>query len=129
MIVDSSAVIAVLLEEPEAAWFRVLLTSEADVRMSAVTDFETRLIAVHRRGPLLVERYEELLTSSGITIAPFDATQAALAFSAYRQYGKGNHPAKLNFADCAAYALAKGLDMSLLFKGEDFARTDVRRAL
>jgi len=97
--------------------------------MSAVTDFETRLIAVHRRGPLLVERYEELLTSSGITIAPFDATQAALAFSAYRRYGKGNHPAKLNFADCAAYALAKGLDMSLLFKGEDFARTDVRRAL
>jgi len=129
VIVDSSAVIAVLLEEPEAAWFRVLLTSEADVRMSAVTDFETRLIAVHRRGPLLVERYEELLTSSGITIAPFDATQAALAFSAYRRYGKGNHPAKLTFADCAAYALAKGLDMSLLFKGEDFARTDVRRAL
>ena len=129
MIVDTSAVIAVLLEEPEAAWFRVLLTSEADVRMSAVTDFETRLIAVHRRGPLLVERYEELLTSSGITIAPFDATQAALAFSAYRRYGKGNHPAKLTFADCAAYALAKGLDMSLLFKGEDFARTDVRRAL
>ena len=129
MIVDSSAVIAVLLEEPEAAWFRVLLTSEADVRMSAVTDFETRLIAVHRRGPLLVERYEELLTSSGITIAPFDATQAALAFSAYRRYGKGNHPAKLTFADCAAYALAKGLDMPLLFKGEDFARTDVRRAL
>jgi ribonuclease VapC len=129
VIVDSSAVIAVLLEEPEAAWFRVLLTSEADVRMSAVTDFETRLIAVHRRGPLLVERHEELLTSSGITIAPFDATQAALAFSAYRRYGKGNHPAKLTFADCAAYALAKGLDMPLLFKGEDFARTDVRRAL
>jgi len=129
VIVDSSAVIAVLLEEPEAAWFRVLLTSEADVRMSAVTDFETRLIAVHRRGPLLVERYEELLTSSGITIAPFDATQAALAFSAYRRYGKGNHPAKLNFADCAAYALAKGLDKPLLFKGDDFARTDVRLAL
>jgi ribonuclease VapC len=102
VIVDTSAVIAVLLEEPEAAWFRVLLTSEADVRMSAVTDYETRLIAVHRRGPLLVERYEELLTSSGITIAAFDATQAALAFSAYRRYGKGNHPAKLNFADCAA---------------------------
>lgn len=92
-----------------------------------MTDYEARLIAFHRQQAPLLADYE-LLIEDWI-VEPFDRAQAAFAFAAYRRYGKGNHPARLNFADCAAYALAKSLDAPLLFKGEDFAHTDVRRAL
>lgn len=128
IVIDTSAIVAILLEELEAARFRLILSAATDIRMSAVTDYETRLITVHRRGPLLIEEYEELIADGGISIAIFDQVQSALAFSAYRRYGKGNHPARLNFADCAAYALARSLDAPLLFKGDDFIQTDVRIA-
>ncbi|CAN5582123.1 type II toxin-antitoxin system VapC family toxin [soil metagenome] len=129
IVVDTSAIVAILLEELEGTRFSLILSGAADVQISAVTDYETRLIALHRRGPLLVEKYEELVSSGGFSIATFDQVQSGLAFAAYRQYGKGNHSARLNFADCAAYALAKSLDAPLLFKGNDFAQTDVRVAL
>jgi ribonuclease VapC len=128
IVVDTSAIAAILFEESEAPRFRLILADADDIRMSAVTDYETRLIALHRRGPLLVARYEELVADGAFSIATFDQMQSGLAFSAYRRYGKGNHPARLNFADCAAYALAKSLDAPLLFKGDDFSQTDVRVA-
>lgn len=129
IVVDTSAIAAILLEELEASRFRVILANSDDIRMSAVTDYETRLIALNRRGPLLVRKYEELAANVGFSIAIFDQKQSVLAFSAYCRYGKGSHPARLNFADCAAYALATSLDAPLLFKGNDFSQTDVRIAV
>ena len=99
---------------------------EADVRISATTDYEARLIAFHRQQAALVADYELLI--EGWEVEAFDRKQSALAFAAYCRYGRGNHPARLNFADCAAYALAMSFDAPLLFKGDDFARTDVRSA-
>ena len=120
---------AVLLVEDEATAFRLILSKEEDVRLSAVTDFEIRLLAFGRGGQRFVDGYEMLFDIGKFSIAAFAQDEAKLAFDAYRRFGKGNHPARLNFADCAAYALAKSLDAPLLFKGNDFARTDIRRAL
>jgi len=126
IVVDTSAIVAILLGEPEAALFRMRIATESDVRISAVTDYEARLLAFHRQQVPLLADYELLIEDW--VVESFDRSQSALAFAAYRRYGKGNHPARLNFADCAAYALAKSLDAVLVFKGEDFARTDVRVA-
>jgi ribonuclease VapC len=127
IVVDTSAIVAVLLGEPEAALLRARIAIETDVRISAMTDYETRLIAFHRQQAALVADYELLIEDW--SVEPFDQRQAALAFAAYRRYGRGNHSARLNFADCAAYALAKSLDAALVFKGADFAQTDVRVAV
>ncbi len=129
IVVDTSAIIAILLNETEADAFRQVLSSETDVRLSPMTDFETRLLAFSRRGQHLVAEYEAFLETAEVSIEAFGREEALLAFDAYRRFGKGNHPARLNFGDCAAYALAKSLDAPLLFKGSDFARTDIRRAL
>jgi ribonuclease VapC len=128
IVVDTSAVIAMLLAEAEAAQYANMLTDASDVRMSAVTDYETRVV-LRPRGSAMIFRYDALLAEIGISIVPFDREQSRLAFDGYRRWGKGVHPAALNLGDCAAYALARSLDAPLLFKGKDFARTDVRRAL
>ncbi|HTE39129.1 MAG TPA: type II toxin-antitoxin system VapC family toxin [Reyranella sp.] len=128
IVVDTSAIIALLLGEAEAAQYANLLADAPDVRMSAVTDYEARVV-LRPRGPAMIFRYDALLAEIGVSIVPFDQEQARLAFEGYRHWGKGVHPAALNLGDCAAYALAKTLDAPLLFKGADFARTDVRRAL
>ena len=99
-----------------------------EVRMSAVTDYELRIVLV-RYGPALVERYDALVDEIGIVMVHFDQAESLTSHEAYRLFGKGNHPAGLNMGDCVAYALAKRLDSPLLSKGNDFARTDVRRAL
>lgn len=117
-----------LFEEPEAAQFQLVISTAPSVSMSAVTAYEARLIGFQRRGELLVERYDEFLAQAAVSVVPFDEVQSKLAFEAYRRFGKGSHPARLNFADCAAYALAKSLDAPLLFKGNDFGLTDVRVA-
>ncbi len=129
IVVDTSAIVAILLDEPDSASFQVSLSAEKDARISAMTDYETRLVAFHRQGEDLLADYETLLANDDLSIVVFDHLQSSLAFAAYRRYGKGNHPAGLNFADCASYALAKSLDAPLLFKGGDFAKTDVRRAV
>jgi ribonuclease VapC len=126
IVVDTSAIVAILLAEPEAAAFRVQIAAEVDVRISAMTDYEARLIGFHRQGAPLLADYEMLI--GDWVVEAFDRKQSTLAFAAYRRYGRGNHPARLNFADCAAYALAKSLDAALVFKGADFAQTDVRVA-
>jgi len=129
IVVDTSAIMAVLLNESEAAAFRLALSRDDDVRLSAMTDFEVRLLAFSRGGQLLHAGYETLFDVGEFSVEVFGRQEAVLAFEAYRTFGKGNHPARLNFGDCAAYALARSLDAPLLFKGNDFARTDVRRAV
>ena len=129
IVVDTSAVIAVLLAEPDAPMFKLVLSREDQVRLSAMTDFEIRLLAFSRGGARLVDRYEALFDASAFAIEPFGKQESLAAFDAYRRFGKGNHPARLNLVDCAAYALAKKLDAPLLFKGGDFARTDIGRVV
>jgi ribonuclease VapC len=128
IVVDTSAIIAMLLGEAEAFQYENLLAAASDVRMSAVTDYETRVV-LRPRGRAMINRYDALLAEIGVSIVPFDQEQSRLAFEGYRHWGKGVHPSALNLGDCAAYALAKSLDAPLLFKGDDFARADVKRAL
>jgi ribonuclease VapC len=129
IVVDSSAIIAILRDEPDAAAFVSALASATDAQISAVTNYEIRTVAYSRGRERLLKEYEMLVATAGLSIAAFDERQSMLAFEGFRRWGKGLHPAGLNFGDCAAYALAKSLDAPLLFKGEDFSRTDVRRAL
>lgn len=128
IVVDTSAIVAMLLGETEAAQYMSLLAATSDVRLSAVTDYETRVV-LRPRGQAMIERYDALLAEVGVSIVTFDEEQSRLAFDGYRRWGKGVHPAALNLGDCAAYALAVSLDAPLLFKGDYFSKTDVRRAL
>lgn len=128
IVVDKSAIVAMLLGEAEAGQYMNLLAVTSDVRLSAVTDYETRVV-LRPRGQAMIERYNALLAEIGVSIVTFDEEQSRLAFDGYRRWGKGVHPAALNLGDCAAYALAKHFDAPLLFKGDDFSKTDVRRAL
>lgn len=125
MIVDTSALIAMLREEPEAGNLRARLTEAAAVRLSAGTLVEARLVAARTDND---RDLGKLLDAAEAEIVPFDARQAELAFGAFIRFGKGRHPAGLNFGDLFAYALAKASDEPLLFKGEEFARTDVKVA-
>lgn len=130
MVIDTSAVVASLNAEPDADRFRAALKSAAECVMSAFTVFECRTVLGMRFGDAKLREFELLLAKLPVRIVPFDADQAILAHQAYRRYGKGTgHPAQLNLGDCAAYALALTLGMPLLFKGDDFPRTDVPAAL
>lgn len=126
IVVDSSALIAILFEEPENQAFRDAITGGERCVMSAVNVHETACVLRVRLGPPAVMKLWRLLQEAAIEIAPFDEAQARAAIAAYDRYGKGIHSkARLNIADCAAYALAKTMDAHLLFKGDDFSQTDV----
>lgn len=129
MIIDTSAVMAMLLAEPEAADFEDQVTRTEAVAMSAATHVELTLVAAGRLGPEIWPEMDDLLLRMGVEIIPFTAEHAALAREGFRRFGKGRHPAGLNFGDCFAYALARARHEPLLFKGDDFARTDVKAAL
>lgn len=125
MIVDSSVAAAICLGEPDAASFIDSLESASTLRMSAATYLEAAIVIDARRPGA----FDVFVAGLDLEIVPFDAEQATLARAAYRTYGKGNgHPASLNFGDCFSYALARTSDETLLFKGTDFAHTDVRIA-
>jgi ribonuclease VapC len=125
MIVDSSAIIALLRDEPDAAAMAEAL-QEAPVRhISAVTYVEAAIVADNDRNPLLSRRFDGLVRDAQMLIEPVTARQAELARQAYRDFGKGRHKAGLNLGDCFAYALAKEMDEPLLFKGDDFRHTDI----
>lgn len=128
IVIDSSAVVAILLGEPDAAAYAAMI---ADRRcfMSAVSVYETEIVILGRANAAMASGMRSLLADRGVKIEPFDDRQAALAFAAYARFGKGHHPARLNMGDCAAYALAQSLGLPLLYKGDDFARTDVRSAV
>ncbi len=128
MIVDSSAMIAILREEPEAEQFAEALKVAPVRRMSAVTYVETGVIADCNRDPVLSHRFDELVQKARIQVESITRRQAEIARQAYRDFGKGRHKAKLNLGDCFAYALAKEMDEPLLCKGNDFRHTDVEVA-
>lgn len=127
LVVDTSAIVACLVGEPERADFlRRLVLAERRV-LSSVSLLEARIVLTGSKG-LPRDWLEGFLSDERIEIVPFDETLSDLAFEAYRRFGKGRHPAKLNMGDCAAYALAKSRSWPLLYKGEDFAQTDIERA-
>jgi ribonuclease VapC len=130
MIVDTSAVVAILLKEADARTLAGAI-EEADIlRISAGSYLELGVVLDGKRNPALSRRLDDFLVEAAITIEAVTEHQARIAREAYRNFGRGSgHPAQLNFGDCFAYALAKDKAEPLLFKGADFAHTDVRRAI
>lgn len=129
MIVDASAILAVLFDEPEKAEFRDILLMTPELVMSPVNYLEASVRADDKRHPAKGPQLDALLAGFGVQIVAVTADQAKFAREAYARYGKGNHAAKLNLGDCFAYALAKARSEKLLFKGGDFRLTDVEAAL
>lgn len=131
MIIDSSTLIAILRDEPDAIQFaRAIEQATGPRRISAANYVETAAVIDGSRDPIASRRFDELLDEAEIAIEPVTAAQAKIAREAYRDFGRGSgHPAKLNFGDCFAYALAKATGEPLLFKGEDFTHCDVAVAV
>jgi ribonuclease VapC len=129
MIVDTSAIVAILRGEAEADELMTVLATTQEPKMSAGTLIEARIVIDALGDPVLSGRLDELLASAHVVIEPVTGAHARLARSAYRSFGKGSgHPAQLNFGDCFAYALARERHVPLLFEGDDFSHTDVRSA-
>ncbi len=130
MILDTSAVVALVRNEPEAPAFRKLVEESRQCGISAASYVEAACVVDTARNPLASRRLDDLLNEASCRIEPVTERQARIAREAYRDYGKGSgHPAQLNFGDCFAYALAKDLNRTLLFKGDDFRHTDIACAL
>jgi ribonuclease VapC len=129
MIVDSSALLAILLGAPEAPALLDALVDAERPRMSVANWLELAMLIEERGGRLASLRFDEFFRASGIELVPVDAAQANAARTAWRHFGRHRHSARLNFGDCFAYALAKESGDTLLFQGEDFARTDIVSAL
>ncbi|WP_404356657.1 type II toxin-antitoxin system VapC family toxin [Methylotuvimicrobium sp. KM1] len=125
MVIDSSVVIAVLLLEPDADQLLNQLIEAETLYLSAVSLVETAMVIEYKKGVAGAKKLDEWLANLSPIIVEFDHQQAKLARTAWREYGKGRHPAKLNFGDCCSYALAKQLNKPLLFKGNDFSQTDM----
>ena len=125
MVIDTSAVLAIFLAEPERKPFLDSIL-QAETRMiSAATVLETGIVLEARRGESAGREFDLFVVRANLQIVPVDSEQPEIARSAWRKYGKGRHPAALNFGDCFAYALAKALGEPLLAKGTDFAGTDI----
>jgi ribonuclease VapC len=129
MIIDSSALLAILLDEVDAATHANAIADAPDRKISAATWVETAQVITTRRGERGVEAFRALVETMQAKIEPVDLAQAELAYSAWKQFGKGRHAAGLNFGDCFSYALAKHRGEPLLFKGDDFSRTDIQPAV
>lgn len=130
MIIDTSGIVAILREEPDAASYATAIENSHVRRMSAANYFEAANVADGSRDPIISRRFDYIFTRAGIHIEPVTEHQARIAREAYRDYGKGSgHPARLNFGDCFACALALDRGEPLLYKGSDFAHTDIRSAL
>jgi ribonuclease VapC len=129
MIVDSSALIAIMTNEPDGPALARAMDGPYDLSISAATYLETSIVVDKHRDPVLSAGLDDLIYDLKIGIEPVTPEQAQIARQAYRDYGRGSgHPANLNFGDCFSYALARIKREPLLFKGDDFAHTDVRSA-
>jgi ribonuclease VapC len=128
MIVDTSAIIAILRDEPEAYAFSEVLQQAPVCRISAATYAEAAIVTDGNRNPVLSRRFDDLIRDARIRVEPVTLEQAKQVRQAYRDFGKSRHKAGLNLGDCFAYALAKEMDEPLLFKGGDFRHTDVEIA-
>jgi ribonuclease VapC len=125
MIVDTSAIIAILRGESDGPALARTLEQAPARRISALTYVEAAIVTDGNRDPVLSRRFDDLLREGAIVVEPVTAKQAEIARDAYRDFGKGRHRAGLNFGDCFAYALAKVTGEPLLFKGDDFCHTDI----
>jgi ribonuclease VapC len=129
-VVDSSAIIAILRDEPDADRFIAALDAASEPRISAASYLEAAVVVDSARDPVASRRFDDLVAEAALTIEPFTQAQARIARDAYRDFGKGSgHKAGLNFGDCFTYALAKATGEPLLFKGNDFSHTDITPVL
>jgi ribonuclease VapC len=129
MVVDTSALIAILFGEPEALAFTRSIADESRKLMGVLNALETGIVVEARKGEAGGRELDLLIHRAQIEIVAMNADQAELARVAWRKYGKGNHPAGLNIGDCCAYALAKYSGEPLLFKGNNFSQTDIQAAI
>ena len=128
MVIDTSAVVAILRSEPEAARLERALVADPIRLIPATCVLEARMVLISRRGEHALAEIDLWLSKIAADIIPVDAELVDLATQAWLAYGKGRHPAALNFADCLSYALAKRADEPLLFIGNDFSQTDIEAA-
>ncbi|MBX3485815.1 type II toxin-antitoxin system VapC family toxin [Phenylobacterium sp.] len=128
IVVDSSALVAIAGDEAEAEVFAAVLGTADAIRLSPINYVETAMVLLSRKVVPNRDRLDLWLSEAGVTVSD-DLPLSSLALDAFLRFGKGNHPARLNLGDCFAYALAKRLDAPLLYKGDDFAQTDIRSAL
>lgn len=129
MIIDTSALLAVVLSEPEAPRFLDAILGAEKPRISVANWFEAAMVIEEKGGRIASLRFDEFVRTAGIELAPVTVEQVAAARNAWRYFGRHKHTARLNFGDCFAYALAKTSNEPLLFKGQDFSRTDIEPAL
>jgi ribonuclease VapC len=130
MVIDTSAIFAAIANEPDGDSYRRAIKTAPLRLISAITLLETRIVLFARFGGGAIATFEELMERARIAVVPFDHELCNAAFDAFRRFGKGQgKPAQLNIVDCAAYALARQRGLPLLFKGADFAATDVQPAL
>lgn len=130
LVVDTSALLSILQGEPDAEIFEhKLFASKGDVSITAANFLEALLVAESRKPDSGEQRLRALIEIFAITIEPVTEDVAEIAIRAWKRFGKGRHPAALNFGDCFAYALSKYLNAPLLFKGDDFRQTDVLNGL
>ena len=128
MIVDTSALIAILYGEPEARNFVERIRAADVCRISVANHVELSMVVESQLGPNGTRQADAFLRRAGVVVEPVTIEQGDLARQAFLDFGKGRHKAGLNFGDCFAYALARATGEALLFKGDDFALTDIRRA-
>lgn len=128
MVVDTSALVVIVRNEPERRSFLKLLSDAETPKLAAVNWMEARMVVFARLGEDGLGILDAILEGADVEIVSVTRELSDSAFTAFRNFGKGRHPAKLNLADCFAYALAKSSDRPLLFKGHDFSRTDVKPA-
>ena len=130
MIVDTSAILVILRDETDAALFADAIERASVRRVSAVNYVESAAVIDRSRNPVASRKLDDFFREAALRVEAVDVEQARIAREAYRDFGKGSgHPAQLNFGDCFAYALAKQRNEPLLFKGQDFSRTDLVSAL
>jgi ribonuclease VapC len=129
MVLDSSAVVAILMDEPEAKGFLATIAADGRRLISTATVIEISMVMSGRKTEGAIERVDRFLDDIDVKIVPLDIAQMRAARRAFLRYGKGRHEAGLNFGDCISYALAKTTGEALLFKGTDFAKTDIKLAV
>jgi ribonuclease VapC len=128
MVIDTSAILAILLGEPDAEDLSRAIAQDSKRLVSALSALEAAIVVQTRKGPAGIRELDLFLHSARATVVSLDADQVLLARTAYEKYGKGRHPAALNLGDCCSHALSRSSGEPLLFKGNDFSKTDIPTA-
>lgn len=128
MVIDTSALLAILMQEPEAENFAQAIAADPRLLISAFSLLEASVVVAARKGPAAVGELDLLIHRASVEVVSFNTEQAEVAREAWMRYGKGRHPAALNLGDCCSYALSQISGEPLLYKGSDFPQTDVCHA-